>query len=339
MSIPYRTRIALKRFFTGFAVFIVVAIISLAVWLLWLGRFIVYTRNDGVKLDFDRPATDLTGEEAQKPIIESPISIYYNEGDAQINTSTEMTRISGYYVSGSELEKDMDGVLAQIRQLPKGSAVMVDVKSAYGNFFYSSTVSEHRNPDLDIDAMDAFIAEINRLGYYTIARVPALKDRQFGLANHSCGLAEAGGWLWDDYGFYWLDPTKEGTISYLTQIALELRSLGFDEVMFYEYYFPESGGRIVFKGDKQAALEETAKSLVKTCATDYFAVSFTQNAGFKLPDGRSRLYLENIAAIDAANVAAQTGFEDPDVKAVFITQVHDTRFNPYSVLRPISMVY
>ena len=157
MSIPYRTRSALKRFFTGALIFLAVAALLFIIWLLWLGRFVVYTRDGGVKLDFDRPASNLSGELAQKPIIENPISIYYNEGDNQISTSTEMTRISGYYVSGAELEDDLSGILAQIRQLPKGAAVMVDVKSAYGNFFYSSTVSQHRNPDLDTEAMDAFI--------------------------------------------------------------------------------------------------------------------------------------------------------------------------------------
>lgn len=339
MNIPYRTRFALKRFFTGVLIFLAATVIFLVVWLLWLGRFVVYTRDEGVKLDFDRPATNLSGTLAKEPILENPISIYYNEGNDQISTSTEMTRISGYYVSGAELEKDLSGILEQIRQLPKGAAIMIDVKSAYGNFFYSSTVSEHLNPDLDIEAMDAFIAEINKMGYYTIAKVPALRDRKFGLANTSCGLAEAGGWLWDDRGYYWLDPTKEGTITFLAQIALELRGLGFNEVLFSDYYFPDSGGRIVFNADKQKALEETAKTLVKTCATDSFAVSFIQSASFTLPEGRSRLYLENIAATDAAKVATQTGFENPDVKVVFITQVHDTRFDPYSVLRPISMVY
>ena len=91
--------------------------------------------------------------------------------------------------------------------------------------------------------------------------------------------------------------------------------------------------------DKQKALEDAAKTLVTTCSTDTFAVSFIQNTSFQLPEGRSRLYLENIAATNVANAAQQTGFENPDVKAVFITQVHDTRFDDYSVLRPISMVY
>lgn len=339
MSIPYRTRYALKRLGSGFLVGLAVIAFVYVLWLLWLSRFVVYTRDGSVELNFDRPSTSLSGEPAKKPVVQNPISIYYNEGDNHINTSTELTQFSGYYITGADLEDDLAAIIEQVRQLPRGTAIMMDVKSAYGNFFYSSAVSEHRNGDLDIDAMDAFIKEINKMGYYTIARVPALRDRNFGLANTSCGLAEAGGWLWDDRGFYWLDPTKEGTVTYLTQIAMELQDLGFNEVLFNDYYFPDSGGRIVFSGDKQAALENTAKTLVTTCATETFAVSFTQTASFQLPEGRSRLYLEGISATGAAGAAGQTGLENPEAKVVFITQVHDTRFDSYSVLRPISMVY
>ena len=339
MSIPYRTRFALKRLGKGILVGLAIFILMYVLWLLWLGRFVVYTKDGGVELCFERPATSLSGETARKPVVENPISIYYNEGRDEINTSTELARFSGYYITGADLEDDLDAIIEQVRQLPRGTAIMMDVKSAYGNFFYSSAVSQHRNGDLNIEQMDAFIEEINRMGYYTIARVPALRDRNFGLANTSCGLAEAGGWLWEDRGFYWLDPTKEGTITYLTQITMELQDLGFDEVLFYDYYFPDSGGRIVFGGDKQAALENTAKTLVKTCATETFAVSFVQTASFQLPEGRSRLYLEGISATGAADAANKTGFENPEAKVVFITQVHDTRFDSYSVLRPISMVY
>ena len=122
------------------AYLVVLALLALC-WFLWLQRYVVYTRDEGAKLDFSTSSQYLTGPSVQKPEQSEPIGIYYNEGDNQISTSTEMTRISGYYVSGAELEDDLSGILAQIRQLPKGAAVMVDVKSAYGNFFYSSTGS------------------------------------------------------------------------------------------------------------------------------------------------------------------------------------------------------
>jgi hypothetical protein len=48
------------------------------------------------------------------------------------------------------------------------------------------------------------------------------------------------------------------------------------------------------------------------------------------------MYLENAAAADAAQLATQFGFEDPKIRVVFLTTVHDTRFDEFSVLRPIS---
>lgn len=339
MSIPYTTRCALKRLGTGFLILLGILTLILVFLLIWLDRFVVYTRSNGVVLDFDRPVTQLTGEAVTPPVIENPITIYYNEGANLVNTSSELTRLSGYYITGADLEKNMESVLQQVRQLPKGAAVMVDVKSMYGNFFYSSAISDKRNGDLDTAQMDAFIQEVNKLGLYTIARLPALRDYHYGLSHVTDGLPTAGGYLWmDDYGCYWLNPASEGTQAYLTQIALELRGLGFDEVLFYNFHFPDSGGKVVFHGDQTEALVDAATTLIKTCATDTFAVSFTQTASFPLPEGRTRLYLENISAIQAANVANQTGFEDPSIQVVFLTEYHDTRFDEFGVLRPINAV-
>ena len=149
-------------------------------------------------------------------------------------------------------------------------------------------------------------------------------------------MAEAGGWLYfDPEGCYWLDPTSDGTVNYLVAIATELKNLGFDEVVFSDYYFPATD-RIVFKGDKAEALAKTAQTLVNTCTTEGFAVSFVVQSEFAVPSGRSRLYLTGTAAAEAQAVAEQFGLEDPQIRVVFLTTVHDTRFDDYGVLRPIA---
>ena len=51
------------------------------------------------------------------------------------------------------------------------------------------------------------------------------------------------------------------------------------------------------------------------------------------------MYLENAAAADAANIAVQTGLTDPDIRLVFLTENHDTRFDAFSVLRPLSAAH
>ena len=79
--------------------------------------------------------------------------------------------MKGYYVETSMLQEDLSQIMPQVRQLEKGTPVMIDIKSIYGNYFYSSKVSTERNEDLDIAAMDTLLRELNRSGAYTIARL------------------------------------------------------------------------------------------------------------------------------------------------------------------------
>lgn len=336
MMLSYRTRSRLKRAGTVLLTVLVAALVVWVIWFFWLSRFVVYTRDQGAVIDMDSPSTQLFGEVAVKPEIKNPISIYYNEGENAINTSKELEQIYGYYITGAMLEKDISAIRPQIQALEKGTPVMIDVKSIYGNFFYSSSVSSYRNGDLDTAAMDDLIEYLDLSGMYTIARVPALRDRNFGLDNVSSGLPVAAGYLWmDERGCYWLNPANEATIAYLVQIATELRNLGFDEVVFTDYYFPKTD-KIVYKKDKTEALTNTARMLVNTCSTDAFAVSFAYGGTtFTLPEGRSRMYMENVAAADVVTAAENSGVEDKQVKVVFMATVHDTRYDQYGVLRPI----
>ena len=48
------------------------------------------------------------------------------------------------------------------------------------------------------------------------------------------------------------------------------------------------------------------------------------------------MYLPDAAAAQAETLANQFGFEDPQVRVVFLTDIHDTRFDDFSVLRPIA---
>lgn len=339
MTIPYRTRQALKRLAVALLLILLVSGIALFLWFTWLQRFVVYTADGGAVLDFSLPGEFPPGEVAVPPETAPSVPIYYNEGEDTINISTELVQLQGYYIDEEAL-KDIEEVRAQLRTLEADTPIMLDVKSIYGSFFYSSKVSTQRNNDLNISEVDSLISYLTTNGYYVIARLPALRDYYHGLNNVPHGLPTAGGYLWmdDDY-CYWLNPSNQGTQTYLIQIVNELKGLGFDEVVFYDFYFPQTSS-IVFNGDKSLAIADTAKLLVDTCSTERFAVSFTgQTASFPLPEGRSRLYLQDVAAADAASMAMQSGIADTAVNLVFITDVHDTRFNTFGVLRPLDAAH
>lgn len=338
MIIPYRTRQVFKRIaLAALAVLLVLALIW-SIWFIWLKRYVVYT-SDGAKLDFSL-GTFTQGQVAEEPPPGETVSIYYNEGDNLVQTSTELTQMTGYYIEIGAMQEDIEAVISQVRQLAAGTPVMVDVKNIYGSFYYSSNVSDQRASSVDTQKMDELIKLLNTKDIYTIARLPALRDYYYGLHHVPDGLPLPGGYLWmDDDSCYWLDPTKEGTLTYLVQIVTELKNLGFDEVVFYDFCFPDTES-IIFNGDRNEALKQSAQTLVKTCTNDRFAVSFVaSDAAFPLPEGRSRMYLENAAAADAANIAVQTGLTDPDIRLVFLTENHDTRFDAFSVLRPLSAAH
>lgn len=340
MKIPYRTRQLLKGIAITGMILILVGVVIWGLWMLWLNRFVVYTRDEGVKLDFSLSQEIPQGELAVEPESVPTIGIYYNEGEDAINTNRPLSQLNGYYITQQVLEKEsLTAIQEQIGALPKGTSVMLDVKSIKGSFFYHSAAGSQRNGSIDPEAMEQLISFIDEKGMYLIARLPALRDFYYGLDHVPDGLPTAEGYLWmDDASCYWLNPASEGTRNYLTLQIQELRSRGFDEVVLTDFRFPVTD-QIVFSGDRTQALAETAQLLVDACATDNFAVSFVKSADFTLPTGRTRIYLEGVEAAEAGQAAEDSGVEDTAVNLVFLAQSHDTRYDAYGVLRPLASAH
>ena len=334
----YRTRRRLNRLGVFLGYLSLAALIVLICWFIWLERFVVYTA-DGAKLQFDYESPPGIAQVAVAPE-ETTVAIHYNEGDDFVSTSTELGQIRGYYATTNVLGRGVDGVAAIIQNLPAGSAVMLDVKSGFGTFYYSSTIDEALLTDqVDINKMDTLIRELAGQDIYLIARVPAFRDRNYGLNHTVYGLPVAsGGYLWaDSENCYWLNPVSNGTLSWLITIATELKELGFDEVVFTDFKFPDTDN-ILFQSSmgRQEALESAAQTLVSACATSKFCVSFeTSNPLFQLPEGRSRLYLTGISANQAAEAAENANVTDPTINLVFLTNTNDTRFDEFGAMRPL----
>ncbi len=333
MTIPYRTQRVLKRILAGLLAAALVLAAGYACWFVWLQRYVVYSTDGGVRLDFNLQPIK-PGEPAVKPE-DMDVTINFDGADEMI-TSTELVRLDGYYVE-PEAMGNLAEVKTQIQALPSGTPVMVDVKSIRGDFYYSSAVSSNRSSKVNSAEMDDLIAYLKRSNVYAIARIPALRDYHYGLNHVPDGVHHSsGGYLhMDDDGCYWLHPGSQGTLTYLTQIIMELKNLGFDEVVLDDFCFPQST-KIQVNGDKAELLTKAAGILLSACATDRFAVSFVKTEEFTMPQGRSRLYLEGYDAMQAADAAENSGVADTAVNLVFLTELHDTRFDVYSVMRPLS---
>lgn len=335
-NLTYRTRRRLKTAGVVLGSIVAVSVVVWLCWILWLGRFVVYSR-DAVRLDFDwvTPGAFVAAVEPE----EKEINILFDDGsEVVIDRTKPLERMSGFYVTTDMLVDDVEAVERLIREQPKGTAIMLELKSGTGNFYYNTSLpGANVSSKIDEDAVEELIKYVTKADYYTVACVSALRDRAYGLKNTSYGLHHSSGrYLWaGDDKCYWLDPTKNGTRSWLIEVASELRDLGFDEVVFTDFCFPPTED-ILFEGDKLAALNETAEHLVYNLATDTFGVSFLCNdPGFKLPDGRTRVYRDDVDADMAQDTAAALDIPSMEVNLVYLTEAMDTRFDVFGVLRPM----
>ena len=322
------------------AILVMVMILVWFCWVIWAERYVVYSR-EGATINLDLPERMSGGQVAAPPALDETIPIYINEGSDAISTSAELTQISGYYVDQDELIESVQSVKDVVATLPAGTAVLLELKNIYGRFNYTSGLTDaEMASNINTAAVDELITEITSRNLYAIALVPAFRERNYVLKRNAYFLKTSNGYGWeDDQNCYWLDPTETGTMNWLIQITEELRTLGFDEVVFTEFRFPSSD-RISFKGDPQAAIQNAANRLVETCGSTNFTISFaTNDTNFKLPEGgMSRIYLENVGAKDVEAAAAKITVDDPVAKLVFLATTSDTRYDSYSALRPIVIV-
>ena len=342
MNLTYRTKRRLYRAGLIGAIVLLVAILVGFCWVIWLERYVVYTRA-GAELDFELKETPSAGQLAMPPSVGETVPIYVNEGLDAIDLNRELTQLKGYYIDGEMLQNDVQAVRDIVAKLPADTAVMLEVKSIWGQFNYTSYVSNVTISNrVDTIQVDKLITDITSRKLYAVAVLPAFRDRYFFLINNkntSMGLAIKGkGYLWqDEDNCYWFDPTDNDALSWLQSIVEELKSLGFDEVVFSEFRIPVAE-RIVLTGDRTDIIRKAAQTMVSSCATDSFTVSFlTTDSSFPMPEGRTRLYMENVGPKNVGAVVAKLNLANPQAQLVFKSTTNDTRYEDYGVMRPITM--
>ncbi|MBQ7416157.1 MAG: hypothetical protein IJW14_03860 [Oscillospiraceae bacterium] len=350
MSISYRTRRNLRRTGKFLLIFAAVAAVVWLCWMVWVARYMVYHRDLGAQLDFSLGAFP-EGVVAVPNTDTIDVTIHYKEPVTDDTPSEiEKTSIQGYYIDFEDLKDDarFADVQAILDTLPAGTAVMFDVKNPKGLFYYSTGIDDEDDDKFTYETLaprfDALIEELAQRELHLIARLPAFRDYWFGRYHVPSGLPEKGkdGALWMDNGYYWLNPAAEETLNYLVRITKELQSLGFDEVVYDDFRFPDTN-KIVFDGDKELTISQAAATLATACATEQLCVSFmAASPAFPLPAGNCRVYLQGVAAEEADTVAQQVATDEPALHVLFITtasDASDTRFSKYCILRPIESAH
>ena len=124
---------------------------------------------------------------------------------------------------------------------------------------------------------------------------------------------------------------------YLVSIAQDLAAMGFDEIVFDEFWIPDSTN-IVYNSEltREDAAAEAAKTIRSLLTTDPIRVSFNSSSP-KVAEVSDRVCLvtEDGSAVAGLVEEVQEPLEDPAAQIVFLTASRDTRFNGYGLLRPL----
>ena len=331
--LSYQAKTRLRKILIGLLMLALVLLVVWICWMVWLQRYIVFTR-DGVVFAFDR-STLLLEEKAESQVTQ-PERITMELEIADETVPVQSQTLSGVYVDTELLTGQLEQVPAELAALEPGTAVMLDVKSIFGNYYYSTQMTGgEQSTAVDISAMDGLISTLAQGEAYLIARVPAFRDSAFALDNPSCGLALASGALWtDEESCYWLDPANQMVVDHLIQLCRELQGLGFDEVVFSDFSFPESAN-IVYDGDRSAAVLEAASRLQANLVEEGITFSIeTEDPALAAYAARVYISEEDGARVQELADAFSAAYNVLEERLVFVTASRDTRFAQYGIFRP-----
>ncbi len=333
MRIPYRNKLLFKKTLRFLGITSAVLVILFVVLLIYADSKIVYDRN-GAHITNDMPNTDLSNQKPTESLNLQPPEIIY---EVQEEEALMLAEMGGHYITTSMLQKP-DKVLQQLKTISEPCAVIIELKSIFGNFYYSTDIDAAKTASVDTKVVDEIIKYLRDNNFYMIASVCAFSDTNFALANQACGLPLKNGALWmDENGCYWLDPAQDAVISYLTQIVRELATLGFHEVSFSDFRFPSSSN-IHYESSKTGVqiVQSAAKQLTDFFKGSNIIVSFSvKDTDFPVAACNGRLYISDVDGSKIERFMQTYGNSSSLTELVFLVSSRDTRFDEFAVLRPL----
>lgn len=336
----YRNKRALKRVALVLGVILLLAAVLIVCRVIYLERYITYT-SEGAKLDYEqniqRNDIDPVPVDPTLYPFETLLEDIPEEGE---EGEVVLRQFKGYYITTTMLNRHFDQVKAAVDELDSDTtAVMVDAKSIFGFYYYHTEIEGAETADSDIDAVEALIADLtSREGLTVIARVPSFCDPEYALRHQAHALPLYSGALWtDENNCYWLNPFKNDVQGYLVSIAIELSKMGFDEILFDDFYVPRDD-RIAWS--TEITREDAILDAALNVSDSLFGYDVFVSFGSESPDVAkyaSRVYVTT----DDPNMVAKMSesmkevLPNAEAQIVFLTGSRDTRFEKCSVLAPL----
>ena len=331
--LSYRNRILLKKWLRIGLILLVVLLICAILLLIYLEPYMVYDREGAHLVMEEEIPVETQGAAETRPVITDPKIVYGNT----IVKETNLAGMENYYIT-TDMLQDAEKVLNAVKELEGPSAIMVQMKSSYGNFYYDTQIKGVSIADVDTETISKIISYLDKGNFYLIAEIPAFNDSSYALSHNSCGLPMDGGILWADENYhYWLDPSDTAVLNYLKEIGQELYSMGFDEIAFSDFWIPNDED--IHYGTEMTPAEilaASAKQVTEIYTEAGMIASFvSSDLSFPISDCTGRLYIPELSGAEVEPYVQAFNSAKNLKEIVFLSGSKDSRFESKAVMRPL----
>lgn len=276
---------------------------------LFCQNYLVYDDQGKVHLELPWSEGKIRDGQDENPISPDDVSITREDPP-----QAKVAELQGKELPFERMEQSTADLLNE-------KALVVQVSRYDGSIAYQTAVtlpeSISRGSSAALNNLKALLAGDG----YAVAEISCLANTAYAHAQmEQAGLLrdDRGDVWYDIHGECWLDPTKPGTLSYITALCKECVELGFDEIMLDNFSYPTTGNVArIFYGegsDRVAALTDFAQELRKALPADT-VLSVTLRTPLSANGGESgvtaqllqsfdRVYVDTTAVDTAAVTAA-----------------------------------
>ena len=288
---------------------IAVGVITLLVVLFYgMQKYAVITK-DGVRVELPiltkgETAIDESGHEV-KVFDRVEADVVYDEPDYSYIKPVAGKRVPetrAIFVPSENINHDK--LMEYANRLKSGNALVLEMKPRSGLLLWDSKAEIAMNyglttPNEITEQMPELIELLKSDDIYLVAQISCCLDAMFTARSNSVALrrADNGANYIDGYGT-WLDPYSQTVRSYIAELAQELFTMGFDEVVLADvaHPIPEAGTELLYTRE------------LSTPASPYAAVSgFAISVANALKDrtGLLSIYINDAEALAKTNASGQ----------------------------------
>lgn len=325
---------------TVLAVLLAAALLLLCRFL-YLSRYVVYSGNEAY-LDFDRTLSATRDPQQTQNPDDFPFTTLIASQSPDEPQTQQRSKIQGYYITTNMLSDGVDAVRAALDAANDYDAVMIDVKSVFGNYYYRSKLSGAQiATSADIDAVEALIRELTaRTDLTVIARRPGFLRAELCLRPSESGARPL------------FRRALDGRKALL--LARPVRRLGAELPCLHRtgasgisastrYSLTSSISRrptpstvVRPRLTRQTAVQNAAEGIRAALEGSSIRVDFvSDDPAVAAQADRIAVANEDAAAVESTAAAFADVLADPSSQLLFLTSSRDTRYENYSVLRPL----